>query len=244
MGYSPPGSSVHGISHSRKLEWVANSSSKGFFWPRDQTRVSRIASRLFTIWAARGECITLLKATDMWTQAVKNCIAIKHTFHLLLKKLNARALIFKINWNDVQGSWVNLSGRASAKAGCQRSSLQFNCPWQGQNLWVLMRAPPARFSPVDTGASHFYFPALWPTTCPYTSRFCFTFPLSPYTLTPATVACAAVPPLKVGPWTRTSMPGCTFSLECSQLSSSLISGFYWYLPISSSEIILSTNKPV
>ena len=138
MGYSPPGSSVHGISHSRKLEWVASSSSKGFFWPRDQTRVSRIASRLFTIWAARGECITLLKATDMWTQAVKNCIAIKHTFHLLLKKLNARALIFKINWDDVQGSWVNLSGRASAKAGCQKTSLQFNCPWQGQNLWALM----------------------------------------------------------------------------------------------------------
>ena len=31
MGYSPPGSSVHGISQARKLEWVANSSSKGFF---------------------------------------------------------------------------------------------------------------------------------------------------------------------------------------------------------------------
>ena len=144
----------------------------------------------------------MLKATGMWTQAVKICIVIKHTFHLLLKKLNARALIFKINWDAVQGSWVNLSGRASAKAGCQRSSLQFNCLWQGQNLWVLMRAPPARFSPVDTGASHFHFPALWPTTCPYTSRLCFTFPLSPYTLTPATVACAAVPPLKVGPWTK------------------------------------------
>ena len=86
-----------------------------------------------------------------------------------------------------------MSGRASAKAGCQRSSLQFNCLWQGQNLWVLMRAPPARFSPVDTGASHFHFPPLWPTTCPYTSCFCFTFPLSPYTLTPATVAYAAVP---------------------------------------------------
>ena len=31
-----------------------------------------------------------------------------------------------------------MSGRANAKAGCQRSSLQFNYPWQGQNLWALM----------------------------------------------------------------------------------------------------------
>ena len=31
-----------------------------------------------------------------------------------------------------------MSGRASTKAGCQKSSLQFNCPWQGQNLGALM----------------------------------------------------------------------------------------------------------
>ena len=33
---------------------------------------------------------------------------------------------------------VNLSGRASTKAGCQTSGLQFNCPWEGQNLWALV----------------------------------------------------------------------------------------------------------
>ena len=37
---SPPGSSVHGILKERKLEWVATSSSRGSFWPRDWTRVS------------------------------------------------------------------------------------------------------------------------------------------------------------------------------------------------------------
>ena len=73
--------------------------------------------------------------------------------------------------------------------------------------WAL----PTRFSPVDTGASHFHSPALWPTTHPYTSHFCFTFPLSLYTLTPAAGTSAAVPPLQVRPWTRTSMPGCSFS---------------------------------
>ena len=37
---NPPGSSVHGISQARILEWVAISSSKGSSWPRGQTRIS------------------------------------------------------------------------------------------------------------------------------------------------------------------------------------------------------------
>ena len=50
---SPPGSSVHWILQARMLEWVAISSSRGSFQPRDWTQVSRIASRFFTIWATR-----------------------------------------------------------------------------------------------------------------------------------------------------------------------------------------------
>ena len=40
---SPPGSSVHGISQARILEWVAISFSRGFSCPRDQTQVSTSA---------------------------------------------------------------------------------------------------------------------------------------------------------------------------------------------------------
>ena len=40
MDCSPPGSSVHGISQARTLEWVAASSSRGSFQPRNQTWVS------------------------------------------------------------------------------------------------------------------------------------------------------------------------------------------------------------
>ena len=40
MAGRPPGSSVHGILLARILEWVAISSSRGSFWPRDQTHVS------------------------------------------------------------------------------------------------------------------------------------------------------------------------------------------------------------
>ena len=42
MDCSPPGSSVHGISKTRILEWVAISFSRGSSQPRAQTRVSHI----------------------------------------------------------------------------------------------------------------------------------------------------------------------------------------------------------
>ena len=53
MDCSLQGSSVHGISQARMLEWVAISFSKGSSWPRDWTQVSYIAGRFFTIWATR-----------------------------------------------------------------------------------------------------------------------------------------------------------------------------------------------
>ena len=43
--YSSPGSSAHGILQARILGWAAMPSSRGSFWPRDQTQVSCIASR-------------------------------------------------------------------------------------------------------------------------------------------------------------------------------------------------------
>ena len=46
-----PGSSVHGIFQARILEWVAI--SRGSSQRRNQTRVSCIAGRLFTIWTNR-----------------------------------------------------------------------------------------------------------------------------------------------------------------------------------------------
>ena len=39
---SPLGSSVHGILQAKILEWVAISSSRGYFWPRDCTPSSTI----------------------------------------------------------------------------------------------------------------------------------------------------------------------------------------------------------
>ena len=42
MNCSPPGSSVHGISQARILEWVAIASSRESSWPRNWTQVSCI----------------------------------------------------------------------------------------------------------------------------------------------------------------------------------------------------------
>ena len=49
MDCSLPGSSVHGIFQAIVLEWIAISFSKGSSQPRDQTWVSRIVDRRFTV---------------------------------------------------------------------------------------------------------------------------------------------------------------------------------------------------
>ena len=53
MDCSLPGSSIHGIFQAIVLEWVAISFSRGSSWPRDQTWVSHIIDRCFTVWATR-----------------------------------------------------------------------------------------------------------------------------------------------------------------------------------------------
>ena len=53
MDSSPPGSSAHGILQPRILEWVVIPFFRGSSWPRDQTCISCIAGRFFTIWATR-----------------------------------------------------------------------------------------------------------------------------------------------------------------------------------------------
>ena len=57
---SLPGSSVHGILQARILEWVVMPSSRGSSWPRDQTHVSCIADRFFTISATQKAPVYLL----------------------------------------------------------------------------------------------------------------------------------------------------------------------------------------
>ena len=54
MDCSLPGSSVYGILQTRILEWVSISSSRGSSQLRDQTRLSCIAGRFFSVWATKA----------------------------------------------------------------------------------------------------------------------------------------------------------------------------------------------
>ena len=53
MDCSLPGSSVHGISQARILEWFAVFFSRGSSWPRDQTQVSCIDRQIIYHWVTR-----------------------------------------------------------------------------------------------------------------------------------------------------------------------------------------------
>ena len=53
MDCRPPGSSVHGISQTRILKWVAISFSRGSSWPRVQTYVSCIGRWVLYHWASK-----------------------------------------------------------------------------------------------------------------------------------------------------------------------------------------------
>ena len=55
---SLPGFSVHGILQAGIPEWTAIPFSRGVSQPRDETLVSCIAGRFFTVWAT-GKCIHL-----------------------------------------------------------------------------------------------------------------------------------------------------------------------------------------
>ena len=56
MDYSLLGSSLHGIFQARVLEWIAIPFSRGSPRPRNQTWVSHIAGRCFTVCATREAC--------------------------------------------------------------------------------------------------------------------------------------------------------------------------------------------
>ena len=53
MDCSPPGSSVHGTSQARMLEWVAISIARGSFQPRDQTHIFCTGRKILYRWATR-----------------------------------------------------------------------------------------------------------------------------------------------------------------------------------------------
>ena len=60
VDYSLQGSSVNGILQARILQWVAIPFPRGSSQSRDQTQVSCIAGRFFTVWATREANILIV----------------------------------------------------------------------------------------------------------------------------------------------------------------------------------------
>ena len=85
---SLPGSSVHGISQARVLEWVAISFSRGSSWPRDWTCISCVGRQILYHWATREAqtllwssiCMTAVPCTSVWVER-GGCVTPKPRLH-------------------------------------------------------------------------------------------------------------------------------------------------------------------
>ena len=114
MDCSPPGSSVHGISQTTILEWVAISSSRESFQSRDQTHIScisQISGGFFTAeppWKPQNRecrlafilCQILPHVTTLWGPCSYSC----------LHRWGAKAQSREVTCLRLQSSWVGGTG--------------------------------------------------------------------------------------------------------------------------------------
>ena len=101
---SPPGSSVHGISQARILEWVTMLSSRGSSWPRDQTCVSCIGRQILYHWA-NWEAHTDLRFQQLWILESPESRGKKEGWN---SPWPTRREVFSMHTNELH-SWTRLS---------------------------------------------------------------------------------------------------------------------------------------
>ena len=123
------GSSIHGIVQARVLEWVVISFSKVSSQPRDQTHISHIAGRHFTIWTNREDKIE------------------SESFSVVSKSLQPHGL---------HSSWNSLGQNTGVGS---LSLLQGNFPIQGLNpglphCWCILYQLSHNRSPAGKSGGH------------------------------------------------------------------------------------------
>ena len=90
MDCSLPDSSVHGISQTRRLEWVAVSLSRGSSRPRDQNCISCLAGGSFTWEAQNNKCNltnNIIPESSLYLKEDMEILSEKKNLHFSLKDL-------------------------------------------------------------------------------------------------------------------------------------------------------------
>ena len=100
MVCTPPGSSVHGISQARILEWVSISFSSGSSWPGNWTGVSCIAGGFFTSWATREAQTVWVKECSLRPQVFVECVCVYVCVCFPRQSLHPRNTVGKILKKD------------------------------------------------------------------------------------------------------------------------------------------------
>ena len=114
MDCSLPGSSVHGILQARTLEWVAISYSRVSSQPRNQTQVSCITGRFFTVWATREATLPSVLRFFFFTRISFNHLLINHMYQvgkILWRRKQQPSLVFLPGESHGQKSLVDCNPR-------------------------------------------------------------------------------------------------------------------------------------
>ena len=156
MDCSLPGSSVHGILQARILEWVAISSSRGSFPPRDQTRLSCISCTTGEFFATeplgkpqfprglkflqKNSKILLCKFLDEEPGPYFNLICIVVSWLLLSSScilfLPCLATVWGLELRETQGGWMKAISNKQETVDMERI-----CPREGSSGSCLISSP-------------------------------------------------------------------------------------------------------
>ena len=121
---TPWTSSVQGILQAGILEWVAISFFGGSFQPRDRTRVSSLAGRLFPVWATREALFSKMEIKDsiyllvvfgldeldqlMHEKCLEHCLALSWQCKYMLLSLKFKPKPLESLYHDPSlVSWLN-----------------------------------------------------------------------------------------------------------------------------------------
>ena len=149
MDCNSPGTSVHGISHARVLEWVAMPSFRGSSRTRDQTWVSYIGRQILYHWATR-EYYFHLDCAFMKSSYQKTMIGILRVIlgkslncfqsHFLHNKMEHNICVIALLWDKLYEKMICNLQCITHISDYYISLFIFNGVFHNDSQWVLTRS--------------------------------------------------------------------------------------------------------